>query len=222
MKTKTTDPTAKLAELRATAARAEAAEEQARAEHAALQRAVGLARAAVQAAYTTGDEQAQAAAHDDLTRAQEAAERSGRAYHERTAGLAQARRAAQAAVNTFAAENLTDLVEAIRPDAEAAVAQVRERIADLQQALHEYTGIEQRIAVIAGPVQWFRAYERMPADPFAALRVELEVVAAGEIPAPMPSSTLDPAAEAERVAALGAAALRESDDNWQPFRRAAA
>lgn len=218
----TRNATAELAELKAAATAAAEAERSAEAEHADTLRAVSLARGALTDAYDAGDAGAVKAAHTALERAQKDAQVSTDARAARAQGMLAARQRAQAAANAFSEAHLAELVEDLRPDAQAAVARVRSGVADLQDALDAYLAVERRVVDITAPVGWFKPYERMPADPFERLRAALDEIAAAEIPEPMPSSTLHPVAEAERVAAVGESLLRAEREGWQPFSRSAA
>lgn len=220
----TTNTTAldQLAELKAEVARAKHAEQVAHAEQAGLQRAVADAREAVRAAYAAGNEAAQKAAHSQLERAQKAADSATASHQARAEGLAHARARAQAQVNTYCEQHLADLIEDLRPDAQAAVAAVHTAITALQSALAAYQAVDRRVSEITIPIRWFKPHERMPSDVFAGLRSALNAIAKTEIPEPLPVSVLDPAAEDARIEAMLEQQRHERRQAWRPFGKAAA
>ena len=190
------DPTARLHELEQRRDDAREAEHDARDEHARRQRAVAEARAAVTAAYASGGEVK--AAEAAYTTAQKAA--SDPMLAARLEGLGRAARVADAAVRSHIEANVSALIEEVRPRAEAAVAAIKQRAADLRDALAEYSAVGSEIGRRSAYVQWFELHRQMPAAPVVdKLSSQLDPCRLDTIPVPMPRSTEHPVAEQERL-----------------------
>lgn len=193
------DPVTRLAELERARDVARAAEEQARDEHASLMRAVPVAREQLTESVATGE--GVDAATKRFADAQKAA--SDPAWGARAEGRAARTRAADAAVRVHINEHVASLVEEVRPRAEAAVAAIKERAADLRDALAEYHAVGGEISRRCQHVQWLSVWERTPRAPLVdqlgslldAARLDDEQ----QLCVPMPNSTLRPVEEAQRL-----------------------
>lgn len=197
------DPVTRLTELEAARDAARQAENDARDEHARLLRAIPLAREGLTRAHAAGE--GVDAATKRFAAAQKAA--NDPAWGARAEGLAQRTRSADSAVRSHVDANLAVLIEELRPRAEAAVALIKERAADLRAALGEYNQVGAEIGRRSAHVQWFNAYERVPPAPLVGeLITSLDACRLDDewlLPVGMPRSTTSPAeqAERERVAA---------------------
>lgn len=149
---KSTDPVARLAELERARDVARQAEDAARDEHASRLRGIPVARAALTQTVAAGGDVK--AAEEAFAAAQKAA--GDPALSARAEGLAQRTRAADAAVRSHINDHLGVLVEELRPRAEAAVA-IKERAADLRDALAEYHAVGGELSRRTAFVQWFPA-----------------------------------------------------------------
>ena len=200
MTTKSINPLSRLTELEAARDAARQAENDARDEYIHRQRAVPEAREALTGAVAAGE------GVDAATKRFEAAQKaaSDPAWGARAEGLAARTRSADAAVRAHTDANLAVLVEDLRPRAEAAVALIKERAADLRDALGEYNQIGAEISRRSAHVQWFRAWEQIPPAPLVdELTTSLDACRLDDerlLPVGMPRSTESPAAEAERLA----------------------
>lgn len=198
MTTKSINPLSRLTELEAARDTARQAEDDARDEHMRRQRAVPEAREALTGAVAAGE--GVDAATKRFAAAQAAA--NDPAWSARAAGLAARTRAADAAVGAHTNEHFALLVEELRPRAEAVTALIKERAADLRDALAEYNQIGAEISRRSAHVQWFRAWERTPrASLVDELTTSLDACRFDDerlLPVPMPS-TLHPVEEAERL-----------------------
>lgn len=194
-----TDPVTRLAELEAARDAARQAEADARDEHASLQRAVPLAREGLTRAHAAGE------GVDEATKRFAAAQKaaSDPAWGARAEGLAARTRSADTLVRAHIDANLGELIEDLRPRAEAAVALVKERAADLRDALGEYNQIGGEISRRSAHVQWFRAWERTPRAAIVdELTTSLDACRLDNpdlLPVPMPRSVESPAEEADRL-----------------------
>jgi hypothetical protein len=163
------------------------------------QRAVPEAREALTGAIAAGE------GVDAATKRFEAAQKaaSDPAASARAEGLAQRTRSADVAVRTHVNEHFAVLVEELRPRAEAAVAAIKERAADLRDALAEYHAVGRELSRRTAFIQWFNANERVPRAPLVdELTTKLDACRLDDerlLPVPMLCSTLHPAEEAERL-----------------------
>jgi hypothetical protein len=193
------NPTDTLHELEAAARAAATAEREAREEHERKLRAVHEARNRLTGAYATGD--GVPLAEKVLQAAQKAA--ADPSLPARIEGLAQARRRAESDVGRFSEQHVAELVEALRPRAEHAVADVLTAAAALDAALDEWNRCAAQVGRVGGRVQWFR--ERIArtvpsSDRFGALRRELERLRMVDLPLPMPAGPVEsPAQEQQRL-----------------------
>jgi hypothetical protein len=191
------DPTARLAELEAARDAARQVEQEARDEHSRRQRAVPEAREALTRAHAEGA--GVKAAEEAYEKAQKAA--GDGSLSAKLDGLARATRAAEQAAQAHRAAHLADLVEAVRPRAEAAVQAIHDRADALRDALDEYAEVGREIGRVSSGVQWFVLNQRVPWVPQVdKLRASIDPGRLDGIPTPMPTSTESPAAEAERLA----------------------
>lgn len=172
------------------------AEEDARRASRDAQRLVEEKRAALKQAYTCGDEALIKSARTAFERAERDA--GAGALAARIEGTREAVRQAELTLTAFMNENYRDLVEQLRPRAEASVAAIRRRADDLAAAVAEWHAIDQEVGRLTRTLQWFDPRQRMPRDPFDGILGVLDEFRLRELPAPMPRSMESPA-EAEQA-----------------------
>jgi len=184
--------------LTAAAKVAREAEEEARRAFAKARRLVADKRAELTQAYAAGDDAVIKSARTAFERAERDA--GAGALAARIEGTREAVRQAELTLTVFMNENYRDLVEQLRPRAEASVAAIRRRADDLAAAVAEWHAIDQEVSKLMRTLQWFDPRQRMPRDPFDGLLGSLDEFRLRELPAPMPRSMESPA-EAEQARA---------------------
>jgi hypothetical protein len=100
-------------------------------------------------------------------------------------------RQARRAVNEYQRDQVLVLMEELQPDAEAAVAAIREHLDGLMQATDFYFEVERRATAILVPVQGLDGQDLPPSDRIAALRKVAKIVSSAmRSPLPLPRSVV--------------------------------